>query len=415
MISTKSPGSLVNVSRSGRGFQIRWQVPFWLAAIGLLALAHRPSFVVPRIRNGRLLACRSQGSSQRFPRTLSLPPFPTLRPLTGRRLARMSNLDLLPSPSVISNVVLGRKRTFRSREHPTLERTTANFTSDDDPEPARTPASLPRLSLRRLIRSRTFTLYLRSSTYLISHGPRREIVARGPFAIRRPTHVVHRSTYEGPSRPCLHAGRRPGTSSAALGLAGRLRPPGSQRGLPCQCYRDDLVDRGSSADLVLHDDGLDSPDPRFSDRGSRSGLRVCSPVHVLETAEQGGDSLWSGAPGLFPGRPGLGARPGAIGGNLRDSRSSNSIGRVTGCIWGLRCSQWPVYVKHRLAGPRIRWVYARRLGAIVAVVVVALWLLPPLARAPAIRQQKGPSGGCSVLLPVRGGHRPGKVHSSQDG
>jgi tetratricopeptide (TPR) repeat protein len=56
-----------------------------------------------------------------------------------------------------------------------------------------------------------------------------------------------------------------------------------------------------------------------------------------------------------------------------------------------------LYVKHRLAGPRIRWVYARRLGAAVGVVVVLMGLLH--SQEPRRYGVKGPSEGSKYFFP----------------
>ena len=71
-----------------------------------------------------------------------------------------------------------------------------------------------------------------------------------------------------------------------------------------------------------------------------------------------------------------------------------------------------LYVKHRLAGPRIRWVYARRLGAVVGVGVVAMGLLH--SQEPRRYGVKGPSEGARVLLPVRSGHGDRQLHLGED-
>jgi tetratricopeptide (TPR) repeat protein len=56
-----------------------------------------------------------------------------------------------------------------------------------------------------------------------------------------------------------------------------------------------------------------------------------------------------------------------------------------------------LYVKHRLAGPRIRWAWARRVGAAVAVVVVAMGLLH--TQEPRRFGVKGPSEGAKYFFP----------------
>ncbi len=56
-----------------------------------------------------------------------------------------------------------------------------------------------------------------------------------------------------------------------------------------------------------------------------------------------------------------------------------------------------LYVKHRLAGPRIRWFWARRLGGVIGVVVVAMGLLH--AQEPRRFGQKGPSEGARYFFP----------------
>jgi hypothetical protein len=56
-----------------------------------------------------------------------------------------------------------------------------------------------------------------------------------------------------------------------------------------------------------------------------------------------------------------------------------------------------LYVKHRLAGPRIRWVYARRLGAAVAVGVLAMGVLH--SQEPRRFGVKGPREGSKYFFP----------------
>ena len=56
-----------------------------------------------------------------------------------------------------------------------------------------------------------------------------------------------------------------------------------------------------------------------------------------------------------------------------------------------------LYVKHRLAGPRIRWVWFRRVGAVVGVVVVAMGLLHSME--PRRYGVKGPSEGARYFFP----------------
>ncbi len=71
-----------------------------------------------------------------------------------------------------------------------------------------------------------------------------------------------------------------------------------------------------------------------------------------------------------------------------------------------------LYVKHRLAGPRIRWEWARRLGGTVAVLVVRDG---SAARArPEVLRSQGAAGGEEILLSLRGGHRQRQVHPGRD-
>ena len=56
-----------------------------------------------------------------------------------------------------------------------------------------------------------------------------------------------------------------------------------------------------------------------------------------------------------------------------------------------------LYIKHRLAGPMIRWYWARRVGAVVGVVVVAMGLLH--SQEPRRFGVKGPSEGAKYFFP----------------
>jgi tetratricopeptide (TPR) repeat protein len=56
-----------------------------------------------------------------------------------------------------------------------------------------------------------------------------------------------------------------------------------------------------------------------------------------------------------------------------------------------------LYVKHRLAGPRVRWEWARNLGAVVAVFVVAMGLLH--SKDPSSFGVKGPREGKKYFFP----------------
>ena len=56
-----------------------------------------------------------------------------------------------------------------------------------------------------------------------------------------------------------------------------------------------------------------------------------------------------------------------------------------------------LYIKHRLAGPRIHWQYARRLGGAVAVVIVAMGILH--AQEPRTFGVKGPREGSKYFFP----------------
>ncbi len=67
-----------------------------------------------------------------------------------------------------------------------------------------------------------------------------------------------------------------------------------------------------------------------------------------------------------------------------------------------------LYVKHRLAGPRIRWEWARRFSVAVAGFVVLMGLLA-LPRPSVVRRQ-GAQGRQAVLLSVGSRHRQRQVH-----
>ena len=71
-----------------------------------------------------------------------------------------------------------------------------------------------------------------------------------------------------------------------------------------------------------------------------------------------------------------------------------------------------LYVKHRLAGPRIRWEWARRFSVAVAGFVVLMGLLA-LSR-PAVVRRQGAQGRQAVLLSVRSHHRQRQVHPRAD-
>ena len=100
---------------------------------------------------------------------------------------------------------------------------------------------------------------------------------------------------------------------------------------------------------------------------------------------------------------------------LADSRSATrgSATSATGSTWPRRWRPLALYVKHRLAGPRIRWEWARRL----AIPVVGLrgdHGALALARPQVVRRQ-GAEGGQAVLLtrprrspPTASSFRPGR-------
>ena len=71
-----------------------------------------------------------------------------------------------------------------------------------------------------------------------------------------------------------------------------------------------------------------------------------------------------------------------------------------------------LYVKHRLAGPRIRWEWLQVWGGIVAGFVVLMALLH--AQDPRSFGVAGPEAGQAVLLPVRGGHGHRQLHPRRD-
>ena len=70
-----------------------------------------------------------------------------------------------------------------------------------------------------------------------------------------------------------------------------------------------------------------------------------------------------------------------------------------------------LYVKHRLAGPRIRWEWARRLTVAVAGFVVLMGILH--SQDPRSFGVKGP-GRQAVFLSFRGHHRHRQVHPRED-
>ena len=128
-----------------------------------------------------------------------------------------------------------------------------------------------------------------------------------------------------------------------------------------------------------------------------------APGHLVEAAEQGGGPLRPGAPGAA--RWSSWSRAWSWSGSGRSRSATRPSGRwATGCTSSRRCVAVGLYVKHRLAGPRIRWVWARRFGRRSWRRASSAMARPALA-GPAVVRREGAEGGEAVLLPVRGGHR----------
>ena len=131
-----------------------------------------------------------------------------------------------------------------------------------------------------------------------------------------------------------------------------------------------------------------------ADRAVR-GLRLRAPGDLVEAAQPGGGPLRAGAAGGGDRHPGLGPGPGP---DRRASRSatrgSASVGYWLHVVAPLAAIA--LYVKHRLAGPMIRWHWARRFGVAVVGFVVADG--PPPLAGPAVVRRQGAEGGQAVLL-----------------
>ena len=137
------------------------------------------------------------------------------------------------------------------------------------------------------------------------------------------------------------------------------------------------------------------------------GLRLRAPGDVVEAAEQGGGPIRPGAAGGGDRDPGLGPGPGA---DRAGSRSAirGSARSATGCTCSRRWLAIALYVKHRLAGPMIRWEWARRFGVAVVGFVVADGAAA--LAGPAVVRRQGAQGGQAVLLSVGGRHGQRQVH-----
>ena len=144
---------------------------------------------------------------------------------------------------------------------------------------------------------------------------------------------------------------------------------GGQRRLPRERDGADLVARDHAADVLLHADDRSCTSPL--------GFAVVVPflvfgfahlAHVVEAAEQGGGTIRAGPPGLLAGDPdfGPGARP-ARRASRCATRGCGTSGYWLHVVTPLLAVG--LYVKHRLAGPRIRWEWARRFGGVVAAFV----------------------------------------------
>ena len=187
---------------------------------------------------------------------------------------------------------------------------------------------------------------------------------------------------------------------------------GRQRLLPRQRHRADLVAGHHPADVLLHADGRPAPGPRLRPDRAVPGLRVRAPGDLVEAAEQGGGPVRPGAAGRRAGRSW--SRAWSWCGSAA-SRSATR-GSATVGYWlhvrRRRCVAIGLYVKHRLAGPRIRWDWARRFGVAVVGFVVVMGLLH--SQDPRSFGVKGPKEGQAVFLPVRGRHGQRQVHPGRD-
>ena len=190
----------------------------------------------------------------------------------------------------------------------------------------------------------------------------------------------------------------------------RLRPAGGQRVLPLQRDRAHLVPGDHSADVLLYDHGCLASVSRPFSGHPVPGLRLRAPGNLVEAAQPGGDPLRPGSSGRGTGHRGLGIRAGADrrfrGPRHADPQHRLLVSRVA------PLAAVALYVKHRLAGPRIRWEWARRFGG-AGRRLRRRDGPAPLAGPPVVRRQ-GAEGGQAVLLPVRGGHGQRQVHPGRD-
>ena len=139
-------------------------------------------------------------------------------------------------------------------------------------------------------------------------------------------------------------------------------------------------------------------------------LRLRASGDLVEAAEQDGDPLRSGTAGRCAGHPGLGPRPGSASAASR-SAIRGSATSATGCTWP-RLWRVALYVKHRLAGPRIRWEWARRLAIPVAGFVVLMGLLH--SQDPTIIRRQGAQGRKQYFYPSEAVTANGKFIPAQD-
>ena len=94
------------------------------------------------------------------------------------------------------------------------------------------------------------------------------------------------------------------------------------------------------------------------------------------------------------------------------SATRGSARSATGCTSLAPLAAIALYVKHRLAGPRIRWDWARRFGVAVVGFVVLMGLLH--SQDPRSFGVKGPKEGKQYFYPVRGRHGQRQVHPGRD-
>ena len=181
----------------------------------------------------------------------------------------------------------------------------------------------------------------------------------------------------------------------ALDHPHQLRPAGSQWLLPRQRHRADLVPGHDAADVLLHVDGRSAPAAGLPADRAVPGLRVRAPVDVLEAAQSGCGALWAGALASASDPPRIGRRPGPDRGfEVRDP-GVREVGYWLHVLTPLAAIG--LYVKHRLAGPMIRWHWARRFGVAVVGFVVLMGLLH--REDPARSASRGPRRARSTSIP----------------